>query len=107
MIWNGDQKGIEGDAVNDTLTIENCTVHGMANYWIDSFHSQYIIRNTIATGNPSGDFVRLQADGSPINQQHFLRYDGDGSCHVREPAASSRPQPVRTSPDRCSICISS
>ena len=64
MIWNGDQKGIEGDAVNDTITIENCTVDGMANYGIDSFHSQFIVRNTISTRNPSGDFVRLQADGS-------------------------------------------
>ena len=64
MIWNGDQKGIEGDAVNDTITIENCTVDSMANYGIDAFHSQFIIRNTISTRNPSGDFVRLQADGS-------------------------------------------
>ena len=64
MIWNGDCKGIEGDAVNDDITIENCTVHGMTNYGIDSWHSQFVIRNTISTGNPSGDFVRLQADGS-------------------------------------------
>ena len=64
MIWNGDQKGIEGDAVNDNLTIENCTVHGMANYGIDAFHSQFIVRNTISTGNPSGDFVVIQADGT-------------------------------------------
>ena len=64
MIWNGDQKGIEGDAVNDSITIENCTVHGMANWGIDAWHSQFIIRNTISTGNPSGDFFRGQADGS-------------------------------------------
>ncbi|HEY7699084.1 MAG TPA: hypothetical protein VIE88_11755, partial [Vicinamibacteria bacterium] len=49
---------------NDTITIENCTVNGMSNYGIDAFHSQFTIRNTIAVGNPSGDFVRLQPDGS-------------------------------------------
>ncbi len=64
MIWNGDIKGIEGDDVTDAITIENCTVNGMSNYGIDSFHSQFTIRNTISVGNPSGDFVRLQADGS-------------------------------------------
>jgi len=64
MIWNGDVKGIEGDAPDDSVTIENCTVNGMTGYGIDAFHSQFVVRNTISVGNPSGDFVVLQADGT-------------------------------------------
>jgi hypothetical protein len=59
MMWNGDYKGIEGDEATDTVTIENCTVTGMANYGIDAFHSQFIVRNSISVGNPSGDYVML------------------------------------------------
>jgi hypothetical protein len=53
MIWNGDLKGIEGDAVNDTITIENCTIDGMT-YGIDAWNSQFTVRNTIVTSTVVG-----------------------------------------------------
>ncbi len=65
MIWDGDQRGIEGDEVDDTVIIENCSIDNMAQPFvsagdgvgIQTQFSTLIVKNTIATRNLGGDFV--------------------------------------------------
>jgi len=56
MIWDGDNRGIEGDDNTDALVIENCSVNGMAGVGIHAGSSTLTVRNTIAVGNPTADF---------------------------------------------------
>ena len=57
MIWDGDQYAIEGDGPLDTALIENVTVDGMAFRGIYASGGPFVMRNTIVTGSPSGDFM--------------------------------------------------
>jgi len=60
MIWDGDRRGIEADGPTDTLLVENCSIHGMVETGVfaaGSTNSTVTVRNTIATSNPSGDFM--------------------------------------------------
>ena len=57
MIWDGDQRGIEGDEPLDVLTIENVSIDGMDQDGIWPDKSSLIIRNTIVTSSPNLDYA--------------------------------------------------
>jgi hypothetical protein len=59
MVWDGDDMGIVGDELSDTLTIENCSVdwmHDAGAYGISGQLSYVTVRNTISTNNTSAAF---------------------------------------------------
>jgi hypothetical protein len=49
MIWDGDQRGIEGDEPLDVALIENVTVDGMVQNGIWADQSTFTVNNTIVT----------------------------------------------------------
>jgi len=58
FIYDNDDEGIEGDELNDSALVENCTVFANAGKGIDdSVGTPFIVRNTIAMGNLGGDFA--------------------------------------------------
>lgn len=77
MIWDGDQRGIEGDEPLDVAIIENVSIDGMAQtgIWADS--SSFIIRNTVVTGSPGVDYD--SAAGSIVGSYNT---SSDGSAAV-------------------------
>lgn len=57
MIWDGDDYGIEGDEIGDTLTIENCSVDGVVLWGVHAQASALTIRNSIVTSSGTSDFI--------------------------------------------------
>ncbi len=49
MIWDGDQRGIEGDNAGTSATLENVTIDGMVQNGIWADDSSFTVNNTIAT----------------------------------------------------------
>ena len=90
FIFNNDFDGVEGDDVNDTITVENCTIYGNGVEGIEGQFSTLIVVNTISMNNPGGDFDLSVATQS-FNISSDASASGAGSLPNR--TATDNPSP--------------
>jgi hypothetical protein len=83
MIWEGDDYGIEGDELTDTLTIENCSVDGTPGWGINTQQSVLVIRNTIVTGSATADFA--VDPGGSMSGSNNSSTDGSAALYFSNP----------------------
>ncbi len=86
MIWDGDTDGIRGDAVTDTVVIENCSVDNMRDTGSRGINADatpsVTVRNTIATTNTT-DFA-VGAGGS-FTGSNNTSTDGTAALYFANP----------------------
>jgi hypothetical protein len=94
IIYDGDHAAIKGDDANDTVTVENCTIYGMADYgiYLDlTTASNFTVRNTISLNNGGTDTDFDAGMTQSYNISEDSTASGTGSLTGRTATASAEP----------------